>query len=126
MKFGNKMEGSPEEIRDFFQNNGLNITDYMERPDLPLKAVWFILPVCFIVVSLTCLTFLMPLGTSMQTFVFLLGCGAGIWLAVNVQLRFKNTWAAVFVAIGTILLILVAIGTVTPTEMIQQLNKFKN
>jgi len=126
MKFGNKMEGSPEEIRDFFQNNGLNITDYMGRPELPLKTVWFVVPVCLIVVSLACLTLLMPLRMSVQTFVFLLGCGAGIWLAVNVQLRFKNTWAAVFVAIGTILIMLVAIGTVTPTEMIQQLNKFKN
>jgi hypothetical protein len=126
MKFGKQMEGSPEEIRDFFQNNGLNITDYIERPELPLKPIWFIVPVCLILLSLSCLTLLAPLRPSMQTFVFLLGCGAGIWLAVNVQLRFKNTWAAVFVAIGTILIMLVAIGTVTPVEMIQQLRKLKN
>ena len=126
MKFGKQMEGSPEEIRDFFQNNGLNITDYIERPESPLKPIWFIVPVCLILLSLSCLTLLAPLRPSMQTFVFLLGCGAGIWLAVNVQLRFKNTWAAVFVAVGTILIMLVAIGTVTPVEMIQQLRKLKN
>ncbi len=124
MKIG-KMEGSPEEIRDFFQNNGLNIINYIERPEPPLKPVWFILPACLVIASLICLTLVAPIRTSIQTLLFLLGCGAGIWLAVNVQIRFRNAWATVFVAVGTVLIMLVAIGMVTPIEMIQYLKELK-
>jgi energy-coupling factor transporter transmembrane protein EcfT len=124
MKIG-KMEGSPEEIRDFFQNNGLNIADYLERLEPSLKAVWFIVPVILVIASLSWLTLLTPTHAPIQTFVFLIGCGGGIWLAVDVQIRFKNTWAAVFVAVGTVLIMLVAIGMVTPREMIQHLKELK-
>jgi hypothetical protein len=44
MKIG-KMEGSPEEIKNFFQDNGLNIPDFLEKPEAPLKPIWLIAPV---------------------------------------------------------------------------------
>ena len=125
MKFG-KIEGTPEEIRDFFQNNGLNIIDYLERPEPPLKPIWFIVPTILLIAALICLTLLKPVQTSLQTFVFLIGSGVGIWLAVSLQIRFKNTWVAVFVAIAIQLIMLVAIGKVTPIEMFQCLKGLKN
>lgn len=124
MKLG-KLEGSPEEIRDFCQYNNVNIADFLERPEPPLKPVWFIVPGFLVIFSLFCLTILRLTSTAFQTFIFLIGCGAGIWLAVSVQIRFKNTWAAIFVAFGIILIMLVAIGAVTPSEMIRYFEKFK-
>jgi uncharacterized membrane protein len=124
MKIG-KMEGSPEEIKDFFQNIDLNIADYLERTEQPMKSIWFVLPVVMVIFSLSWLTLFAPSLVALQTFIFSIGCGGGIWLAVNVQIRFKNTWAAVFVAIGAVLLMMVAIGLVTPTEMLQSLKEFK-
>jgi hypothetical protein len=120
MKIG-KMEGSPEEINNFFQNNGLNISEYLEKPEPPLKPIWLIAPVCFIVVFLATLT-LFTLNIGVMTFIFLLGCSAAIWLSAALQIRFKNTWAAVFVFVGILLIFLVAIGVVKPVEMIQYFN----
>lgn len=121
MKYG-KAEGTPEEISNFYENSGLKLAEYL-KPERPLKPIWLIAPGFFIVVCLAGLT-LCALSTGVRSFVFLLGCGAGIWLAVALQIRFKNTWAAVFAVVGTLLLMLVAIGVVQPVEMIQYFKDF--
>jgi len=125
MKFG-KMEGTPEEIRDFFQNNGLNIEDYLEKPDTPISWKWSIIPVFLIVASIIGLTLVQHISKAIQTFLFVFGCGGGLWLAVIIQIRFKNTWAAGFIAIGIVLLMLIAIGTITPIELLENIRLFKN
>lgn len=124
MKIG-KAEGSPEEIKDFFQANSLNIIDYLEKPEQPLKPVWFIVPVCLIISALVLLMLLTSLQTPVRSLVSLLGCSAGFWLAVNVQIRFKNTVATVFTAVGAVLIILVGSGTITPIGMVEYLSKLK-
>lgn len=123
MKIG-RMEGSPEEINNFFQNNGLNISEYLEKAEPPIKIIWLIAPVFFIILFLAGLT-LFSLSAGVSIFVFLLGCGAAIWLAAALQIRFKNTWAAIFVFFGILLIMLVAIGVVKPVEMIQYFKDFK-
>lgn len=125
MKIG-KMVGSPEEIRDFIENNGLNIEDYLELPQSRPKLVWSIPPVCLFIVVLCWLTLFPPTSIALQTFIFLIGCLGAIWLAVNVQIRFQNTWATTFLVVGTVLIMLVAIGVLSPEELIQQLKEIKN
>lgn len=124
MKMG-QIEGSPEEIRDFFQNNGLNIADYIEKPEDPLKPIWLIVPAIILALAFSSLTLFAPQTPATQNLIFLFGCGAGIWLTVSVQIKFKNTWAAGFIAIGSILIMLVAIGLITPTEMMQHLKEIQ-
>ncbi len=124
MKIGNT-EGTPEEIRDFYQNNGLNIADYVEKPEQPLKTIWFVVPVCLVVIALLYLTLSASTQISVRTLVFLLGSGAGLWLAANMQIRFKNTWATAFVAVGVVLFMLVALGLMAPLDMMKYLKELK-
>ena len=42
MKLG--LEGTPEEVINFFQNNGLNPLDYFEKPESSLQTRWLIIP----------------------------------------------------------------------------------
>ncbi len=125
MKIGN-LEGSPQEIRDLIVNNDLNIEDYLQQPQSPLKLVWIIVPVCLVIVQLLWLTLFTPTSIELQTFVFLIGCGAGIWLAVSVQIRFQSTSATTFLVVGVVLIMLVAIGTLSPAELVQQLKEIQN
>lgn len=124
MKIGN-VEGSPEEITDFFQDNGLNMADYLEKPDSPMKSAWFIAPVPVIIGSIFWLVLFAPSSSSMKTFLFIIGCCAGLWLAASVQIRYKNTVAAIIIALGIILLMLVALGVITPLEMFQHAKELK-
>ena len=124
MKIG-PVEGSPEEIKDFFQNNGLNALDYMEPIDPPLKWLWFVVPSCTLIVVLALLTLFPPESNGAATFTFLIGCGAGLWIATNIQLRFKNVTASLIVAIGCLLLLLVALGALSPPQMLDAARKWK-
>ncbi|HYB92859.1 MAG TPA: hypothetical protein VED00_01800 [archaeon] len=123
MKIG-KVEGSPKEIYNFFQNNGLDISEYLEKPVPPLKPIWLIIPSIIIIVSMAVLT-LFTLHSDVMTFVFVVGCGACVWLAAMLQIKFKNASATVFLLFGALLIMLVAFGVVKPIEIIQYFKDFK-
>ena len=124
MKIG-EMEGTPEEIRDFCQNNGLNIEDYLEKPEKPLSRYLFIGPSCLYVVSIILLTTVPSVSEGWRTFIFLFGCCCSLWLAVGVQIRFKNTWATSFIIICGISFMLVALGVISPAALLDQAKEFK-
>jgi hypothetical protein len=124
MKFG-PAEGTPEEIKNFFQDNGLKAADYFAAPEAPISAIWFVIPSACVVIALTVLTLFAPVSASVATFIFLVGCVASLWLAVNVQLRFKSAWATGIVAIGCPLLMLVALGLVTPLQMLEEIKSLR-
>ena len=124
MKLG-PIEGTKEEITGFFQDNGLNAGDYFQLPEAPIKTVWFVLPALCVVATFGALTLLGPLSTGQQRFVFLIGCAALVWLTTVVQLRFKHAWASGIVAIGGLLLMLIALGDISPTQMLNEVRSFR-
>lgn len=119
MKIG-PYEGTPEEIKNFFQDSGLQMADYLAVPEAPIRTVWFLVPGVVFVLALAVLTLLTHLAKPATTLVFLVGAAAALWLAVNAQLRFKNPWAMAVITLGGLLLLLVALGAVTPLEMLQE------
>lgn len=124
MKLG-PIEGTKEEITGFFQDNGLKANDYFQMIEAPIKAVWIVIPALLIVATLGALTLVESLSTGQKTFAFLVGCSALVWLATVVQLRFKHMWATGIVAIGGLLLMLVAFGAISPTQMLNEVKSFR-
>jgi len=124
MKFG-PLEGTSEEIKNFFQDNGLRAADYIALPDEPIGPIWFAVPIAIFIAALAVLTFLSGLTKPAATFVFLIGCAAGMWLAVNTQLRFKSPWATGTLVLGCLLLMLVALGAVTPLDLLNEVKSLK-
>jgi len=115
MKIGG-MEGTPQEIRDTFENHGLRLEDYLEKPAEPLSNIWLIFPsICF-AVALFLLVLLAPLPRIGVLTLFLLSAGLVLWLTVSVQIRFKNGWATGAIAVGGLLMLLVAGGFIEPRE----------
>ena len=123
MKLG-QIEGTKEEITGFFQDNGLKVNDYFQMPEAPIKAVWIVIPALLIVFTLGTLTLIEPLSTGQRMFAFLVGLSALIWLTTVVQLRFKHAWATGIVAIGGLLLMLVALGAISPKQMLIEMKPF--
>ena len=125
MKIGN-LEGDPEEIRNFIENNGLNINDFLDLPKKRPALFWFIIPGFLFFVVLFWLTLFSPTSDALRNLLFLIGCLAGIWQAVNVQIRFQNPWAATFIGVGIPLVMLVAIGVLSPAELVNELKGIKS
>ena len=124
MKLG-PIEGTKEEVTGFFQDNGLKANDYFQIPEDPIKTLWIVISVLCIVATFGALTLIESLTTSQKTFVFLGGCAALVWLTTVVQLRFKHAWATGIVAVGGLLLMLVALGAISPTQMLTEVKSFR-
>lgn len=124
MKLHN-VEGTPEEISDFFQNNGLNLLDYFQAPEKPISMSWVIVPGALALVSMAILVFGKNLTEEIKTIAFITSAACSIWTGVVVQVRYKNTWAAGFVILGGILLTLVAQGIITPKQAYQEIKTLK-
>lgn len=124
MKLG-PIEGTKEEITGFFQDNGLKVNDYFQTPKAPIKAVWLVIPALLIVITLGSLTLIVSLSTGQRMFAFLVGCAALVWLTTVIQLHFEHAWASGIVAIGGLLLMLVALGAISPTQMLNELKSIR-
>jgi len=124
MKVGN-MEGSPQEIKDFIENNGLNIHDYLEKseqpklPENPLGKIWFVIPSLLYLTSIIGLILNSTLDKNWQNLIFLIGCCNTIWLSAIVQIRFNSLKTTILIAISGLLILLMAFEVITANELLQ-------
>lgn len=84
-------------------------TEYRSPPHLVIPAVGTLLALCGIV-------FLRDTSGYALSIVTLLVFGMGTWLTVSTQLRFNNGLATFAVAMGAVLMILLATGTISLSE----------
>lgn len=124
MKIAN-LEGTTEEIKNFFQDNGLKAENFFEPAEKPIRTLWLVTPAVLVFFSLATLTLLEEASARQQKFIFVVACFFVIWWSAVLQLRFKNAWATGIVAVGCLLLALVALGVVTPTQMLEEVKAMK-
>lgn len=122
MKIG-KMEGTPEEIRGLIEDNGLKISDYLEKPEKPIAKIWLVIPSALLVLSFSILLFASSHSSEARTFLFLIGLCAGLWLSAGTHLLYKNNWVANTVLFVTLLVMLVALGVMKPIDLANQAQK---
>uniref|UniRef100_UPI003C7DE40A hypothetical protein n=1 Tax=Pseudomonas veronii TaxID=76761 RepID=UPI003C7DE40A len=113
MKIG-QLEGTQEEIKGFFEDHGLKVSDYFQPIETSLHYFWIVLPGILLVIFLGGLSLLDSASESHKKFIYILGCLSSIWMATTIQLKFKNAWATAFVAATLIILTSVAYGVITP------------
>ena len=123
MKLG-PAEGTPEEIKDFLENNGMQPDKFFLEPEKPIAARWFLASAVIIFGAIATLMFGEFSDKRAQTFAFLVGGGGALWLAANIQLRFKNAWASGGVLIACILFLLVALGVLLPSDLPNEARKW--
>jgi len=125
MKLGS-FDGTVEEAKDLFENNGLNLEDYLEKPPSRLAIKFLIAPAVVLGVSLLIMAiFASQCSQATLTLLYLLGFSGGTWLTVSTQLRFKNTLATFAVAIGSLLMVLVASGIFSPKDAAEFIKEIK-
>lgn len=124
MKLG-KMEGTPHEITNIIENNGLQLSDFVERTEEPLSKGWLTAPALLLGLTCVLLVVLNPLQRAYSSLLFLLGFACTAWLTIAVQIRFKNAAATFVAAIAGIMLLLIALGLVEPKESIDMIKSIK-
>jgi hypothetical protein len=119
------IEGTPTEIRDAFQQHGIQLSDYIEKPETPLQRRWIVIPAVVGALDLLLLVLIPNASKSVQLLFIVVGIGAVVWITVSVQLRFKSTVATWAVAIGGLVLILVAAGIMAPADTMDAVRKMQ-
>lgn len=122
MKIG-PVEGTSEEVKDFFENNGLNLSEYLQKPEPPLSNIWLIIPSVIFVICFGCLTLSNISTANWKIFIFLLGFASSVWLGVSVHIRFKSNWGAGAIILAGLLIMLVALGVIEPKELLEHYEK---
>ncbi len=126
MKMG-PIDGKVEEVRDLLENHGLNLADYLEKPPAPLKTRYLTIPSILFATSLCLFTLLsQQLSPPVTNLFYIASFGSGTWLTVSIQLRFKNALGTFCIAIGAILLILLATSILSPKDTADFIKGFKN
>ncbi|MCP9841359.1 hypothetical protein KBY93_12045 [Synechococcus sp. J7-Johnson] len=121
MKLGD-LEGTPKEIEDFFENNGLNLNDYFQPPDKPIHSAWLYVPAIIVVASVLWPNF--TEATPSQAAPFLIGCLGIVWLSISLQIRYKQPVVSGIAGFGCVAVLVVSYRFLTPLEAIQQLQNF--
>lgn len=124
MKVGG-IEGTPEEIKDYFENCGLNPLDFFEKPEDKLSKVWVIVPSALFLCCFSVLNFVHDIPDKWNIFIFLLGLCSCVWTAVSVHIRFKSTWGAGTIIFIGLLVMLVALGILQPAQLLNYLEVSK-
>lgn len=122
MKVGGA-EGTPQELTDFFQNNGLNPGDYFQRVESSTATRWVVIPAVLVLASVFALWWLATEHAQYQWLAFLLGVLAVIWLTASLQLRYKQVVVTGIAGFSALSVMVVAFGLLTPLEALEQLRQ---
>lgn len=124
MKIG-PVEGTSEEINSIFQNNGLNLSEYLQKPEPPLSIIWLIIPSVLFFACTGVLLLASMASYNYKIFIFLLGFAFSVWIGVCVHIRFKSSMGAGTIILAGLLIMLVALGAIGPKELLEHYENFK-
>jgi len=120
------LEGTPQELTDYFRDNGLNAADLFDPPKPEISIYWIVGCVILFLILIAVLVLVENMASKYRTLNLLGVLAMALTCAALVQLRFKNGYAAAIVGIGGALLALVAYGTVSPAEIADTIKAVSN
>jgi ABC-type dipeptide/oligopeptide/nickel transport system permease component len=119
MKFG-PIEGTPQEVKDYMENNGLDPNKYFEVKNINKISVGWIFgsSLLFLAMIIT-LTFLNTSSFFLPA--LLVTIFIAIFCTAIIHLHYENSWCSTMVGVGLFVLISLAAGFVTPKQAISQI-----
>lgn len=122
MKLG-PMEGTPDEVKDFAENLGLNLKDYVTPKKQSI--VWVVVPAFLFLLCMVTLILCTALTDKYKLLTFVLGVSASVWLTLSYQIRFQVGANVYLISLCGLILMLVALGVITPIEALEKISSFK-
>lgn len=125
MKIGD-VEGTPEEIRNFlYQDEDFDLSAYVS-PEKQLPRRWLIIPSIGFILCLGVLTLSSGLPSGVRNFISLLGGACVLWIGVSAHIRFKISWSFIgIIIIFALLILMVGLGDITPSELLNYYKEIK-
>lgn len=125
MKIGSgdhKLEGSPKEITDLLEDHGLDLKQFFRTEEPPISGIWIVLAAISLLI-VACLLVILP--PAQQKLAFIVGLFLVLTVAALIQLRFKSVATTVIVGIGGIVMLLAALGVLSPAEVLKEAKELR-
>lgn len=113
------LEGSPEELNNFFQNNGLNLTDYLNiNAEKKANHVWiYVLVPLFIISNIIICQLEQSHQLFIPTSIITLGFLGG--LVAIIQLNYEKSIVSTIVGFAGLLIMVISFKILSPKETIK-------
>lgn len=122
MKIGH-IEGTQEEVSNLFLDNGLNISDFIQKPPPQLENKWIIIPSILFLINFIVLLFIQNQSYEVKLLLFLLGFASSVWIGISVNIRFNSTLNAIYIIVSALLILAVAYGIMSLNELIDYIKQ---
>lgn len=117
-KNNSELEGTPAEIHDFCQNNGLNFDDFFVKP---ISKVWLICA-CSLWILLLAISIFIPIDEiKYRIFILILMCGNSLAIGLIIKRQFDQDYT--MITIFMIVFSMVAVGFLPVEKMLEYLKK---
>ena len=121
MKLG-PFDGTTEEIKDFCENHGLDISAFIVAPEPPLSGYWICIPaIAFVVTCFAMAVFAVPPVAKTIELLFARICAAGA--AIALQFRVDKIAATIGAGICALLVMLFSAGVITLPQVLEHVEK---
>lgn len=91
-----------------------------------MNVKWLILPAGLAFLAVIILALGRSFSAELRNLCFIGFCLFLLWGGVAIQLRFKNAWATGLVVVGGLLVGLVALGALTPVQLLEQAKSIRS
>lgn len=125
MRIGN-FEGTPEEIKDLFENQNFKFEDYLGEPISTFKNRWLVIPIILFILFLILTVFLDNVNINFTKILFLFTLISGVWLTASVHIKCKNKGVTFIIALGLLIITFLGNGYMLPKEILDWLKKFND
>ncbi|HEM8241587.1 hypothetical protein ACT4VX_15635 [Acinetobacter baumannii] len=102
-----EIEGTPQEIHDLFQNNGMDLNAFFITPK-PVHTGWVITPIIIWIILLCIGVFQEIEQVKLRTLIFLLMASCSVWIAASVKKKYE--YDITFISIITLILIVLSMA----------------
>lgn len=118
------MQGEPVDLKNFLEGSGISQKDLIQLPDnKTVSPKWF--TICLLV-FLMCLGIIVFYGEEevWNNIAFLIGIVDALCASVFTYHKCKSSYTSILVLVGSIIILLVAVGIVTPKDIRDKTEKY--
>jgi RsiW-degrading membrane proteinase PrsW (M82 family) len=119
MKIG-KVEGTPQEIKDFVGNQGFNPNDYLDKIN-KVQTIWIIIPIVLFLILASMLAIWPGLHSTIKIILAFINMLLILWFSCAIQLKYKNATVTTLCFIVTFLILSIALGFEKIEDAIQKI-----
>mgnify|MGYP000624353089 CR=1 FL=1 len=118
-----KVEGTPEEIKDFVQTENFSATEFFKPEALSIHNKWVIIPAAIFIVCII-INIFCPTPDKWSLLINVIGICSACWLAFSSQIAWKQMIITGLIPVFAIIILMLSSSQITMAEAMEKFDKY--